>query len=224
MWKWPYLLNWVDYFDKLLRKHWYWQDLAQEIAKWHFNWSRLYRTPNSERVIMALSFELSGILRLNFAYTLTLTRCTPWDCQMTFEINWVFCRVSNSENNETIAKWHLSSIEALPSAKFWKSEIGLISWTEWNILIDFCVNIDIDNILPKRLWNVIFHRSRFCRAPNSEKVKMAVSLELSGTLWWNFADTLVWTRCSLRDCQMIFGIGRGFAEVQILKKKKKLNC
>ena len=23
-----YLLNWVEYFDKLLRKHWYWQDLA----------------------------------------------------------------------------------------------------------------------------------------------------------------------------------------------------
>ena len=20
-WKWPYLLNWVEYFDKLLRKH-----------------------------------------------------------------------------------------------------------------------------------------------------------------------------------------------------------
>ena len=32
-WKWPYLLNWVEYFDKLLRKHWYWQDLDQEIAK-----------------------------------------------------------------------------------------------------------------------------------------------------------------------------------------------
>ena len=31
-WKWPYLLNWVECFDKLLHKHWYWQDLAQEIA------------------------------------------------------------------------------------------------------------------------------------------------------------------------------------------------
>ena len=29
-WKWPYLLNWVEYFDKLLCKHWYWQDLVQE--------------------------------------------------------------------------------------------------------------------------------------------------------------------------------------------------
>ena len=36
-WKWHYLLNWVEYFDKLLRKHWYWQDLAQEIEKWHFS-------------------------------------------------------------------------------------------------------------------------------------------------------------------------------------------
>ena len=35
-WKWPYLLNWVEYFDKLLHKQWYWQDLAQEIANWHF--------------------------------------------------------------------------------------------------------------------------------------------------------------------------------------------
>ena len=27
-WKWPYLLNWVEYFDKRLHKYWYWQDLA----------------------------------------------------------------------------------------------------------------------------------------------------------------------------------------------------
>ena len=58
-----------------------------------------------------------------------------------------FRRGSNSEKSETIAKWHLLSVDALPSAKFWKkSENGLISWTEWNILIDFCVNIDIIKI------------------------------------------------------------------------------
>ena len=45
-----------------------------------------------------------------------------------------------------ITKWHLPSVEALPSAKFWKSENGTISWTEWNFLIKFCVNIDIDKI------------------------------------------------------------------------------
>ena len=90
-WKWPYLLNWVEYFDKLLCKHWYWQDLAQEIVKWHFSLVEAF--PSSKfwkKMIMALSLELSGILWWNFAYTLILTRCTPWDCQMTFEIGWVF--------------------------------------------------------------------------------------------------------------------------------------
>ena len=83
-----------------------------------------------------------------------------------------FCRGSNSEKSETITKWHLSSVEALPSSKFWKSENGPISWTEWNIVMQFCIHIGI------------------------------------------------LTRCSPWDCQMTFGIGRGFAEVQILKKSE----
>ena len=64
-----------------------------------------------------------------------------------------------------------------------------------------------------------FYQSRLCRAPNSEKVKMALSVELWRILWWNFAYPLILTRCSQWDCQMIFGIGRGFAIVQILKKR-----
>ena len=47
---------------------------------------------------------------------------------------------------------------------------------------------------------------------------MVLSLELSGILWWNFASIL--TRCSPRDCEMTFISGRGFAELQILKKWK----
>ena len=70
-WKWPYLLNWVEYFDKLLRKHWYWQE---------------------------------------------------------------------------IANWHFSSFEALPSSKFWKSENDPISWTVKNIVMKFCIHIDIDKM------------------------------------------------------------------------------
>ena len=65
---------------------------------------------------------------------------------MTFEIWWAFVEVQILKKGGTIAKWHLSSVEALPSAKFWKSENDLISWTEWNILIDFCINIDIVKI------------------------------------------------------------------------------
>ena len=84
-WKWHYLLNRVEYFDKLLRKHWYWQDLAQDVAKWHF-----------------------------------------------------------------------SSVEALPSSKFWKSENGPISWTEWNIVIKLCIHIDIDMIVANEIvkWHL----------------------------------------------------------------------
>ena len=100
-WKWPYLLNWVEYFDKLLRKHWYWQDLAQEIAKWHF-----------------------------------------------------------------------SLVEALPSSKFWKSENGAISWTEWNIVMKFCIHIDIDKMYPMWLSNDIWDWLSFCRGSNSEKVRL----------------------------------------------------
>ena len=135
-WKWPYLWNWVKYFDKLLRKHWYWQDLAQEIGKWHFS---------SVKALPSFNFWKKWLWRYllnwveycdhNFAYTLILTRCNPWDCQMAFEIGWVFAEVHFWKKSETIAKWHLSSVEALPRAKFWKSENGLIFWTEWNILI-----------------------------------------------------------------------------------------
>ena len=32
-----YLLNRLEYFDKILQIHWYWKDLAQGIAKWHLS-------------------------------------------------------------------------------------------------------------------------------------------------------------------------------------------
>ena len=32
-WNWPYLLNLLVYFDKLLHNHYYWHDLDREIAK-----------------------------------------------------------------------------------------------------------------------------------------------------------------------------------------------
>ena len=145
-WKWPYLLNWVEYFDILLRKHWYWQDLAQEIAKWHFSLvealpsSKFWKSDNDAiswtewNIVMKFCIHID----IDKMYPMILSNDT-WD--------WLsFCRDSNSEKSDTIAKWHLSSVEALPSAEFWKSENGLISWTEWNILIDFCVNIDIIKI------------------------------------------------------------------------------
>ena len=82
-WKWLYLLNWVEYFDELLRKYWYWQDLAKEIAN-----------------------------------------CSQWDCQTIFGIGRGFAEVQ-------ILK---------------KSETGPIPWTFWYILIQFCIPITTDMI------------------------------------------------------------------------------
>ena len=116
-------LNWVEYFDKLLRKRWYWQDLAQEIANWHF-----------------------------------------------------------------------LLVEALPSSKFWKSDNGAISWTEWNIVMKFCIHIDIDKMYPMRLSNDIWD-------------------------WLSFAEVQILKK-KWDYCKMTFIIGRGFAEPQILNMWK----
>ena len=168
-WKWPYLVNWVEYFDKLLRKHWYWQDLAQEIANWHFYRSRLCRAPNYEKVKMALSLELWRILWWNFAYTLILTRCSQWDCQMIFgigrgfaevqilkkvklalslepfDILIKFCTQTEGLPNlaQEIAKWHLTSVGLCRAPDSEKSENGR---TEWTVVMKLCIHIDIDKM------------------------------------------------------------------------------
>ena len=118
-------------------------------------------SPDSSRK-MPTTLKPSKIFRRNFAYTLILTRSISRD--------W---------------KWHLSSVEALPRSKFWKSENGPISWTEWNILMKFCIHIDMERSIPRDCEMTFFHWSRLCRTSNSEIVKMALSLELSGILWWN---------------------------------------
>ena len=76
--------NRLEYFDKNLHTHWYWQDVAQEIVK---------------------------------------------------------C--------------HLGLAEGLPRFIFWKWENSPIFWNEWNNFINFCVNIDMNKIYPKRLRNDI---------------------------------------------------------------------
>ena len=127
-----------------------------------------------------------------------------------------------------IAKWHLSSIEALPSAKFWKSENGPISRTMKNIVLKFCLHIDIDKMYPMRLSNDIWDRSRFSRGSNSEKkwnwpypLNLLVYFDkiLHTYYYWHNLDRMI-AKSSPRDCKMTFNIGRGCAELQILKKVK----
>ena len=120
-WKWPYLLNWVEYFDKLLRKLWYWQDLAQEIAKWHVYRSRLCRAPNSEKKNGPISWNVKNIM-MKFYIHIDLDKLQPMRLSNDIRVWSRFCRGSNSE----------------------KSETGPISWTFWYILIKFCIPITID--------------------------------------------------------------------------------
>ena len=44
---------------------------------------------------------------------------------------------------QEIAKWHLTSVEAVPSSKFWKNENGR---TEWTIVMKLCIHIDINKM------------------------------------------------------------------------------
>ena len=193
----------MEYFDRLLRKHWYWQDLAQEISNWHFYRSRLCRAPNSEKVKMALSLELWRILWWNFAYTLILTRCSQWDCQMAFGIGRGFAEVQILKK-----KWNRPYL------------LNVLAYFD-KILHTHYYWHDLDRGIAKscpRDCKMILNIGRGCVELHSlKKMKMA---ELSGLLWWNFAYTLILTRCSPRDCQMSFGIGRGDTEVQILKNSE----
>ena len=242
-WKWPYLLNWVEYFDRLLRKHWYYQDLAQEMVIWHFSFvealpsSKFLKSDNGAiswtewNIVMKFCIHID----IDKMYRMRLSNDT-W--------NWLrFCRGSNSEKSETIAKWHLSLVEVLPSSKFWKSDNGAISWTECNIVMKLCIHIDIDKMYRMRLSNDTWDWLRFCRGSNSEKSETIAKWYLSSVevlprskYWksengpiswtdWNIVMKFciyigILTRYSPWDCQMTFGIGRGFAEVQILKKVK----
>ena len=49
--------------------------------------------------------------------------------------------------------------------------------------------------------------------------KMLITLKPFGIFWLNFAYALILTRCSPRDCQISFEIGRGVAESDTEKVK-----
>ena len=79
-----------------------------------------------------------------------------------------------------------------------------------------------------RLSNDIWERSRFCRGSNSEKkwnwpypLNLLVYFDkiLHTHYFWHDLDTGI-AKSSPRDCKMTFNIGRGCAELQILKKWK----
>ena len=97
-WKCPYLLNWVEYFDRRPRKYWYYQDLAQEIVKCHFS---------SVEVLPSSKFWKSENGPISW---------TEWNITWNFACTLVYWQDVAHE----IAKWHLGLVEVLPIFKFWK--------------------------------------------------------------------------------------------------------
>ena len=108
------------------------------------------------------------------------------------------------------------------TAQHISQENGPISWTERNTVMKFCIYLDIDKMQPKRLSNIIWDWSRFCRGSNSEESEPG---PISWTFWYillKFCIHMLLTRVGRliakchssshpRDYQMSFGIGRGFA-------------
>ena len=90
-WKWPYLLNWVEYCDETLHTHWYWQDLANEIVKWHlglvevlsrFKFYKKWNWPY-------LFVYFDKILHTHYYWhdlDKRIAKSSPRDCKMTFNI------------------------------------------------------------------------------------------------------------------------------------------
>ena len=65
---------------------------------------------------MALSLEWNIVMK--FCIHIDIDKMYPMRLSNDTQDWFNFCQGSNSEKSETIAKWHLSSVEALPSAKF----------------------------------------------------------------------------------------------------------
>ena len=160
-------LKWVEYCDEILHTHWYWQDVPHEIVKWHLRlveflprfkfWKKWdYCKPLYFHVYFISRFCDLRLFRGNLN-----SRCMMFSYLNSIHANISReCWIREGSNSRILAKIKFSRIivnlqyckmtfiigRGFASAKFWKSENSLISWTEWNILIDFCVNIDIDKI------------------------------------------------------------------------------
>ena len=80
-----------------------------------------------------------------------LTPACSWKMSITLKPFGIFCKILHTQwywqdVAQVIVKCYLGLAEALLRFKFWKSEKSTISWTEWNIVIKFSVNIDINKI------------------------------------------------------------------------------
>ena len=94
-------------FDRLLRKHWYYQDLAQEIVKCHFSLvevlssSKFWKSENGPTSWTEWNMVMKFCIHIG---TCILTRCSPWDCQMTNGIGQGFAEVQILNKVKTLKR------------------------------------------------------------------------------------------------------------------------
>ena len=123
-WKWPYLLNRVEYCDEILYTHWYGQDVDQTIVKCHLGLPRRCRGSNSEK-------------QWNWPYLMKLFEY--FDKIMHKHCYW-------RELDRGVAKCHLSSVEAMPRSKLF-SIVRLAEWCRTVILSDGTFNLHKTTIM-----------------------------------------------------------------------------
>ena len=157
--KWPYLLNCEEYCDGILHTHWYWQDVANAIVKWHLGLPRfkIWKKWNLP-YLLNLLVHFDKILHTHYCWhdlDRGIAQSSPRDCKMTFNIgrgcaelqilkkwkwpNWADCCDETLHTHwywqgvaQEIVKCHLGLAEALPRFKFWKTvKLALSLETFW---------------------------------------------------------------------------------------------
>ena len=122
--KWKLTIKPLEYFDKILQTISCWKDLVQGIAKWLLS---------SVEALPSATFWK----KWNWSYLLNWVKY--FDKRLRKHWYW-------QDLAKEIANWHFLSVEALPISKFWKSENGPISRTVKNIVMKFCIQIDVDKM------------------------------------------------------------------------------
>ena len=137
-------------YDEILHTHWYWQDLANEIVKWHLGLVKVLPRfkfwKKSETGPISWTFWYSLILHTHYYWhglDRGIVKSIPKDCKMTFNIgrgraelqilkkwkwsNWVDYSDETLHTHwywqdvaQEIVKCHLGLAEALPRFKSWK--------------------------------------------------------------------------------------------------------
>ena len=154
---------------------------------------------------MSITRKPFGIFWYTFAYTLILTRSSPKDCEMTFVIGRGFAElhILKKWNWPYLLNWVEYCDEILHTPWYWQDVVQAI--------VKF--HLGLVEVLPRfkfwKKWNW----------PCLLNLLVYFDKILHTFYYWHDLDRGI-AKSSPRDCKMTFNIGRGWAELQILKKWK----